>query len=254
MRYLQQGDEQFSGGVLELSRLGWMKENAYVTYLKFESDIDDNPVQIGWKIQSLKNDVLCLVGFPNSWAGLEKNIDLAQPFEFNVSKGIDNEGHEQVIRDWINPQAKIGELVQLGEDEFYPIVREEIVTISIGDYKRICMSVEWKTSEMICRECYDKKTGILLESLNQILWGGGGYSSRKKQINSTSIPDLLGNTAPKKCKNCGEDIPEDFKFCGNCGEPVDDRRCPKCSEVVPEKFRFCGKCGTQISDDQTRSY
>ena len=222
-----------------------MKENAYVTYLRYESENDKKPAQIGWKIQSLKNDVLCLAAFPNTQARPEINIDLTQPFEFNVSKGTDTEGCERIIRDWINPQAKIGELVRWWEDEFHPIVREEIVTIKIGDYKRTCMIVDWESSRLVYHRCYDRKTGILLDK---------SYSAIKEYINSTNIPELLGNTTPKKCKNCGKDIPEDFKFCGNCGEPVYDRRCPQCSEVVPEKFRFCGKCGTQISDDQTKSY
>ena len=51
-----------------------------------------------------------------------------------------------------------------------------------------------------------------------------------------------------KCPKCQFDNPEMFKFCGQCGSPV-ERACAVCSQVNPPSFRFCGSCGSSLTDD-----
>lgn len=50
-----------------------------------------------------------------------------------------------------------------------------------------------------------------------------------------------------KCQKCGEDVPENAKFCLSCGQKIeqlqeDEVKCPKCGKSVP-KGKFCLECG-----------
>ncbi|MDO8690854.1 MAG: adenylate/guanylate cyclase domain-containing protein [Dehalococcoidia bacterium] len=48
-----------------------------------------------------------------------------------------------------------------------------------------------------------------------------------------------------KCSNCGSDVPQGFKFCGECGAKLAPH-CPSCDAEVPEGFKFCGNCGAPL--------
>ena len=47
------------------------------------------------------------------------------------------------------------------------------------------------------------------------------------------------------CTNCAAEVPEQRKFCGQCGAAV-VRRCPACGVANPALNRFCGDCGTKL--------
>ena len=50
-----------------------------------------------------------------------------------------------------------------------------------------------------------------------------------------------------KCSKCGADNPDNFKFCGQCGEPLNKTRlCPNCGSEVPTEATFCPNCGFAI--------
>jgi class 3 adenylate cyclase/predicted ATPase len=50
-----------------------------------------------------------------------------------------------------------------------------------------------------------------------------------------------------RCPNCGFDNPEEMKFCGECGTPLQlQRRCARCGSENPPRFKFCGACGTPL--------
>lgn len=59
------------------------------------------------------------------------------------------------------------------------------------------------------------------------------------------------NKVPKiviVCLNCQSKNPQDFKFCGHCGQalyPSKQLRCLKCNTIVPDT-KFCGNCGTEL--------
>lgn len=64
-----------------------------------------------------------------------------------------------------------------------------------------------------------------------------------------------------KCHNCGFNIRDDAKFCGNCGSPVGSLEkkdgnksifCKNCGAELSEGTVFCTRCGTSITD-QTKS-
>ncbi len=50
------------------------------------------------------------------------------------------------------------------------------------------------------------------------------------------------------CTNCAAEVPEQRKFCGQCGAAV-VRRCLTCGAANPALNKFCGDCGTRLRVD-----
>ena len=50
------------------------------------------------------------------------------------------------------------------------------------------------------------------------------------------------------CTNCAAEVPDQRKFCGQCGAAV-TRRCLACGAANPALNRFCGDCGTSLRVD-----
>jgi class 3 adenylate cyclase/predicted ATPase len=48
-----------------------------------------------------------------------------------------------------------------------------------------------------------------------------------------------------QCTNCATEIPEQRKYCGQCGAAV-ARRCGDCGTANPALNKFCGECGTRL--------
>lgn len=66
--------------------------------------------------------------------------------------------------------------------------------------------------------------------------------SRFAPKSNTTAPQ---ETKTKKCPNCGNNVPETSKFCGECGTKFEDYICKVCGEKVPTGSKFCGNCGTR---------
>lgn len=51
-----------------------------------------------------------------------------------------------------------------------------------------------------------------------------------------------------KCTNCGQEINEHDRFCGNCGYKVMpvSKNCPNCGAILQEGARVCAYCGYEI--------
>ena len=47
------------------------------------------------------------------------------------------------------------------------------------------------------------------------------------------------------CSTCGSELPQNAKFCAECGSQVTVRACPACG-IPAERGRFCMECGTPI--------
>lgn len=69
------------------------------------------------------------------------------------------------------------------------------------------------------------------------------------------------------CPNCGNETPDNFEFCANCGaklikeieQPQETKnglkiiRCPNCGKEMLESFEFCARCGAKLkTNEQTR--
>ncbi len=72
--------------------------------------------------------------------------------------------------------------------------------------------------------------------------------------------DVVTSTSAPKCAKCGATLPQNAKFCLECGEKVSDNDmivCPQCKKTVKQgkfclecgyKFiRTCSKCGADVS-------
>lgn len=63
------------------------------------------------------------------------------------------------------------------------------------------------------------------------------------------------------CANCNANVPEDTKFCTECGKPMEQVRtvettknntsCPQCNSEVEDGLKFCTECGTKIEKVST---
>src|SRR4029079_4203759 len=50
------------------------------------------------------------------------------------------------------------------------------------------------------------------------------------------------------CTNCAAEVPEQRKFCGQCGAAA-VRRCAGCGAANPARNKFCGDCGMKLRVD-----
>lgn len=49
------------------------------------------------------------------------------------------------------------------------------------------------------------------------------------------------------CTNCGKELPENAKFCAECGARVEkSNTCPNCGEALKPEARFCHNCGEAL--------
>lgn len=71
------------------------------------------------------------------------------------------------------------------------------------------------------------------------------------------------------CMNCGQQLPEDAKFCSNCGAATGEvkseaaqrkitydgklHKCPNCGEVMESFLTVCPTCGYEIRDVRSAS-
>lgn len=50
-----------------------------------------------------------------------------------------------------------------------------------------------------------------------------------------------------KCAFCGNIIDDEDFFCMHCGKPVVENRCDNCEIGLPENAKFCPQCGEESS-------
>jgi curli biogenesis system outer membrane secretion channel CsgG len=93
-----------------------------------------------------------------------------------------------------------------------------------------------------------------------IIFGGAkfdktaiGRATRKAVTNCvTLISGALARAglAVKTCQECGAVVPEEARFCPQCGKPVGpppgEARCEKCGEKLPPAAKFCPHCGAKV--------
>ena len=51
-----------------------------------------------------------------------------------------------------------------------------------------------------------------------------------------------------KCKECGNELAEGAKFCGECGSKVlKPNTCPSCGAICASGMKFCTECGQNLN-------
>lgn len=53
------------------------------------------------------------------------------------------------------------------------------------------------------------------------------------------------NEASKKCPKCGTNLPNNAKFCLECGSKLENK-CPKCGAITSVDAKFCLECGEKL--------
>lgn len=81
--------------------------------------------------------------------------------------------------------------------------------------------------------------------------GNGPTSIDVEEFFKPKTDDETGSSSGK-CPKCGAELPENAKFCLNCGERVpaaddDTVICPECGKRVP-KAKFCPECGHKFGN------
>ena len=95
------------------------------------------------------------------------------------------------------------------------------------------------------RDRYQTPKDLLL-ALEAVEMAKSAVSTQKDTTSSTGKP-YSSTGSFSTCPRCRAEIPQDFKFCDQCGYKT-QATCPKCSTALPPGSKFCSQCGFQIVD------
>ena len=59
-------------------------------------------------------------------------------------------------------------------------------------------------------------------------------------------PKETAQNNTKKCTGCGKEIPQDAKFCPECGTKQEAKFCHNCGEKLSQNAKFCSNCGSKV--------
>lgn len=61
-----------------------------------------------------------------------------------------------------------------------------------------------------------------------------------------AVQPAAPSAAMKTCPRCGVSVPENAKFCSECGAALHPAVCPQCGHAVTPGAKFCIECGTAL--------
>jgi membrane protease subunit (stomatin/prohibitin family) len=61
-----------------------------------------------------------------------------------------------------------------------------------------------------------------------------------------AAPQAAQSAAMKACPRCGVSVPENAKFCSECGASLRPAACPQCGHAVTPGAKFCIECGAAL--------
>jgi len=129
-------------------------------------------------------------------------------------------------------------------------------------------NIDKKYEELGARIYFLSKEGLAPdESISEIITAIDemfvAIENLEKEIAAITAEANKPETSGFKCKNCGEALAEGTKFCGSCGEKVEEtvesveekpleevveetkKICPNCQAEIGDA-KFCNSCGTSI--------
>lgn len=72
---------------------------------------------------------------------------------------------------------------------------------------------------------------------------GGVFANN---LNTQNVQKAENKEKQKECVSCGKQIPENVKFCPECGAKQETRFCPECGTKLNPNAKFCPECGKKI--------
>jgi hypothetical protein len=109
--------------------------------------------------------------------------------------------------------------------------------------------------------------GYVLSAICLLIFGVVMVLKRRKRNRRTGSPSVISQNPPSPaimtCRNCGNPLPEQTKFCIKCGEKVmsevqppsnqvvTTNLCKSCGTVITPGVKFCISCGTPVSNIAT---
>jgi lipoprotein NlpI len=104
---------------------------------------------------------------------------------------------------------------------------------------------EWQNSEREKEERKVKDAGFS-SAAEMDAFNRGVITPRLAQIRNVIAPEPETEPDPViQCVHCGAQVPEDSKFCSNCGK-TPYPACPQCGAKISGDPRFCNSCGNDL--------
>jgi len=99
----------------------------------------------------------------------------------------------------------------------------------------------------------DESITTIIEEIDQLFIN---IENLEKEIEAINAQQEMKAQSEPVCKNCGQALKNDSKFCAACGtkveevvveevQAVSEKLCPNCQAVVGEA-KFCNSCGTSL--------
>ncbi len=83
--------------------------------------------------------------------------------------------------------------------------------------------------------------------INQAMQQMGSQGTAKTPISAQSAGAEPTSEAVPTCPNCQFALPQDAKFCPQCGEPaIKVGECPQCRAHITPGEKFCAQCGAKL--------
>ena len=125
----------------------------------------------------------------------------------------------------------------------------------------------WNDEENLCTDCAPREASYVAQARSRAMqrnideaaetatvWKGK-LETRTTICPSCGRPAGTGkfcnncgaSLALNRCPNCGAEVAQGLKFCGECGSPMNaGKRCPECGFENEPGMKFCGECGTKL--------
>lgn len=99
----------------------------------------------------------------------------------------------------------------------------------------------WNEEEGLCIECAPRESTYVAQARSKAM--------RRNIDEAAETATVWQGSIEKRttiCPSCGKPA-GDGKFCNHCGSPLSLNKCPNCGAEVAQGLKFCGECGTKIA-------
>lgn len=98
----------------------------------------------------------------------------------------------------------------------------------------------WNEDEGLCTDCAPREASYVAKARNEAMRRNIDEAAEQATVWQGKI-----ETRTTVCPNCGKPAGTG-KFCNYCGTPLGTNRCPNCGAEVAQGLKFCGECGSPM--------